>query len=151
MERLKKIGPVLITFLIFLTVLIAGTPTSTLIKRDVTAIASGGSQTITCANVTLEGDSIGFYVDFSVDSVSGYFTYDWVTPNGYTSSTSQTLTLSDGTTSFALVGSKKAVFSRNIVRMAGVPQIHLYLYMVNNKAEAASETITTNIGKVTWR
>jgi len=147
----KKIILLICTMLTFVLVSIAGTPLETLLSTNVATLATSAGQTVTVSNFVLNGDSIGVNVNFSVDSVSGWIYYDWVTADGNTSGTSRTFTLSDASTSFINTGSNKTVFTKNITRVAGVYRAYVYLYMVNNKTEAATQTITSKIYKVAWK
>lgn len=146
----------IITILSFVIVtgfvtLIAATPVSSIINTSALTYTGTEEKIVTIPQISLEGDSIGFWLDLNADSVSGYITYDWVTPYGNISSVSRTLTLSDGNSSFTNTGSIKAVFSKNITREAGVPFINLYLFLTNHKTEFPTQTITIITGKVTWR
>ena len=132
-------------------VLTAGSPQSKVIDTETLTFTGVSEQIVTVSGITLDGDSVGFWVDFNTDSVSGYFTYDWATPYGNTSGSSRTMTLSDGSTSFINTGSVKSNYTQSMTRVAGVPTAILYLYITNHKTESSVQTITINIGQVTWR
>ena len=132
--------------------LIALTISERLIYTATTSMTTGETEAVSVTEggtgITLAGDSVGFNVNFSVDSIQGYLTYNWVTADGNLSPTTSTLTLSDGSTSFSLAASQNCIFTQSVPKVAGVYRIYLYLNLTNNNYNTV--TLVTKTRKVTW-
>lgn len=137
----------------FCTVLMASTPSLTLQTTYTETIASGSSYTKTLSSVALAGDSIGIMLSFNKDSVSGWITYQYISPDGYSDgATSTTMTVnnagSPGTT-FTVAGGNQAVFSTKVPVLAGTYYATFNVVLYNNAYN--SRAITTKIYTITWR
>jgi hypothetical protein len=149
---IRKITLVIFSLLI-VGVLIAGTPTRKTIKSNYVKLMSAGAwDTITISQIELNGDSVGFALDFNKDSIAGKVIYQMTTLLGNSNTTLATapsLTLSDASTSFTNVGEIQAVFTQNLPRVAGMYYCNIYLLIKNNNTTAT--TVTTNVYQITWR
>lgn len=120
--------------------IITHTTSFTADETKILTVTEGGTA------VPISGDSVGFNVNFSTDSIQGYITYNWTTKDGSLSPTTNTLTLSDGSSSFSLGSGETSVFTNAISRVAGVYRIYLYLNLTNNNYNTV--TLVTKTYKV---
>lgn len=142
-KLIRFILPVLFLFTI---VLIAGTPSLTLLNTTSSSMGTGTFDTVTVSSISMNGDSVGFIVDFNSDSVSGWVQYRFVSPNSYyTQDFSSSTTL----TTWGIYANNKAVFTGPVPRVAGNYKAEIYVIFKNNNA--ATTTVTAKTYSVVWR
>lgn len=145
-----------ITFMVIVLfvvcVIYASEPSTTILQTNTTTLASGSSATITYADLTLSGDSLGIAVNLNKDTILGWITYQYVTADGQSNTGlngSQTFTMSDGQNHFHTDGGNYGAFTQSIVRAAGTPKANIYLILKNNSANSVS--IQSKLYSVIWR
>jgi len=143
---MKRLIPViLILCLILNNILFGYGPSSSTLDSYSVSIGSGTWDTTIITNVMPSGDSTGIMIDINQDSISGYVLYDYVTPNGNSSSS----TISEYDTAITLNANLKGGFSYALKRKAG--SYKLYVYVLLNNIKSVTQTVTVTLYQIKWQ
>jgi len=144
---MRRFWKIVIPVIFLLTlVVIAGTPSLTLLNSTSTSLGTGTFDTITISNISMTGDSVGFVCDFNSDSISGWIQYRFISPNSYYN---QDFSASATLTTWSIYNGNTAVFAGPVPRTAGNYKCEIYLIYKNNNA--ATTTVTAKTYSVVWR